>query len=100
MLRHAGERFRSATSGVVRAPVQYGAVWQVGSGGIRINVTDRDEPRAWPLTISLLVHFHRVLKSFSDFVTCVKRQKEKETRISRLVVPWDNYVAIVREQQA
>lgn len=30
VLRHAGERFRSATSGVVRAPVQYSAVWDVG----------------------------------------------------------------------
>lgn len=69
MLRHAGECFRSATSCVVRAPVQYGAVWNVGGRRTRINVTNLNDSRAWPLTAAFLVDFARVLESFSEFST-------------------------------
>lgn len=69
VLRHAGERFRSATSGVVRALVQYNAVRKVGGRWIRINVTNRNDSRAWPLTAAFLVDSDCMLKSFFDFIT-------------------------------
>lgn len=69
VLRHTSERFRSAASGVIRAPVQYGAVWNVGGRWARINVTNRNDSRAWPLAAAFLVDFNCVLKSLSDFST-------------------------------
>jgi hypothetical protein len=69
VLGHTGKCFRSAASGVIRAPVQYGAVWNVGGRRARINVAHRDDPRARPLTAAFLVDFDRMLESLSDFST-------------------------------
>lgn len=67
VLGHAGESFRSATPGVVRAPVQDGAVRDVGGRRARVHVANWNHPWPWPLAAPLPRHLDRVLKSLSDF---------------------------------
>lgn len=67
VLGNAGEGFRSAAPGVVRAPVQDGAVRDVGGRRARVHVANWNHPWPWPLAAPLPRHLDRVLKSLSDF---------------------------------
>jgi len=69
ILRHTSECFRFAASGIIRASVQYGAVWNVGDRWAWIDVTNWNDSRAWPLAVAFLVDFNCMLKSLSDFST-------------------------------
>lgn len=53
VLGHAGEGFRSAAPGVIRAPVQDGAVRHVGGRRARVHVANWNHPWPWPLAAPL-----------------------------------------------